>query len=89
MTGRPHEDIAAITKTIAGIQQREAQARAEREAKKEADREKNRKEWPGTAKEMDRYKSAAPRLIWAIENGKQIGKPDCYSLAPDDPRWMR
>ena len=63
-------------------------------AKKATDREANRRGWPETAIAVDVMTAASPiptrvKVIYAIENGKQIGKPDAYSLAPDDPRWTR
>jgi len=48
---------------------------------READRERNRKEFPKTAKIMDIFVASKPRLIYAIEDGKQLGKPDALSLA--------
>jgi len=80
------KDLAAITETIAGIQRKEAQAKIDRASQKELDRERNRKEFPKTAKIMDLFLASKPRLIYAIEDGKQLGKPDHYSFQQDNPR---
>ena len=47
--------------------------------------ERNRAAFPGTADFKERFDKASPivtrsKLIYAIENGRQIGKPDRYSF---------
>lgn len=71
---------------------------------KQEEAARNRQEFPLTRELKDMFDEANPikerehngqmvpaksRVVYTIENGKQLGKPDQYSLAPDDPRWTK
>ena len=53
-------------------------------------KEKNRQEFPETARIVDAYREcfAEARLVWARENGKEIGTKDPRIAVPISPEWV-
>ena len=71
------DDIASIVSTIESIQRREAAARVERERARAESRQRNREQFPMTTKAVDTLRAKFGedvRLIWAVENGLEIGR---------------